>query len=106
MLLVGFHSKNSAILKTHQVDEAAYHLPLFKVGLSIQCGRLNVTQAVRVTGAQQQNVCRQDLIAAQTDEVSDSNLLPVFLHILLFIPTDRNENIYKHNTHLIKYILF
>lgn len=83
-----------ALLRTHQVDEAAHHLPLFKVGLSIQRGRLDVTQAVRVTGAEQQNVSRQNLIATQTDEISNPNLLPVFLHIFLFIPTEGTKTIW------------
>lgn len=66
---------------SHQVVEAADDLPLLEVGLSIQCGRLDVAEAVRVTGAQQQHVGREDLVTSQPDEVSHPNLLPVLLHI-------------------------
>lgn len=66
---------------SHQVKEAADDLPLFEVGLSIQCGGLNVAQTVWVTGAQQQDVSGEDLITSQPDEVSHPHLFPVLLHI-------------------------
>lgn len=66
---------------SHQVEEAADDLPLLEVGLSVQCGGLDVTQAVGVTGAQQQHVSREDLVTSQPDEVSHPHLLPVLLHI-------------------------
>lgn len=66
---------------THQVKEAADDLPLLQVGLSVQRGRLDVAQPVGVTGAQQQNVGREDLVTPEPDEVSHPHLLPVLLHI-------------------------
>lgn len=65
----------------HQVKEAADNLPLLEVGLSVQCGGLDVAQAVGVTGAQQQNVGGEDLVTSQPDEVSHPHLLPILLHI-------------------------
>lgn len=69
---------------SHQVKEAADDLPLLEVGLSVQRGGLDVAQAVGVTGAQQQDVGGQDLVASQPDEVSHPHLLPVLLHIASF----------------------
>lgn len=69
---------------SHQVKEAADDLPLLEVGLSVQCGGLDVAQTVRVTGAQQQNISREDLVTSQPDEVSHPHLLPVLLHIASF----------------------
>lgn len=66
---------------SHQVVEAADHLPLLQVGLSIQRGGLDVAQAVGVAGAQQQHVGGEELVASQPDEVSHPHLLPVLLHI-------------------------
>lgn len=66
---------------SHQVVEAADHLPLLEVGLSVQRGGLDVAQAVGVAGAQQQHVSGEDLVTSQPDEVSHPHLLPVFLHI-------------------------
>lgn len=65
----------------HQVKETADNLPLFQIGLSVQCGSFYVAQAVRIAGAEQQNVGRQDFITSQPDEVSHPRLLPVLLHI-------------------------
>lgn len=73
--------QKQTISQTDQFKEAADDLPLLEVGLSIQCGGLNVAQAVRVTGAQQQNISREDLVTSQLDEVSHPHLLPVLLHI-------------------------
>lgn len=66
---------------SHQVEEAADDLPLLEVGLSVQCGGLDVAQPVGVTGAQQQDVGGEDLVTSQPDEVSHPHLLPVLLHI-------------------------
>ena len=68
---------------SHQVEEAADHLSLLQVGLPVQRGGLNVTQAVWVAGAEQENVSRQDLVAAQPDEVPDPDLLPEALQVAL-----------------------
>lgn len=68
-------------LPPHQVKEAADDLPLLEVGLPVQRGGLDVAQAVGVTGAQQQNVGREDLVTSEPDEVSHPHLLPVLLHI-------------------------
>lgn len=54
----------------HQVKETADNLPLLQIRLSVQRGRLYVAQAVRIAGAEQQNVGRQDLVTSQPDEVS------------------------------------
>lgn len=74
-------SENVKERPPHQVKEAADDLPLLEVGLSVQCGGLDVAQAVGVTGAQQQNVGGEDLVTSQPDEVSHPHLLPVPLHI-------------------------
>lgn len=68
-------------LCAHQVHEAAHHLSLLQVGLSVQRSRLDVTQPVWIAGAQQQHVSRNDLITAQPDEISHTDLLPVLFHI-------------------------
>lgn len=66
---------------SHQIKEAADNLPLLEVGLSVQSRGLDVAQAVGVTGAQQQNVGREDLVTSQPNEVPHPHLLPVLLHI-------------------------
>ena len=63
------------------MEEAADHLSLLQVGLSVQRGGLDVTQAVGVAGAEQEHVRGQDLVAAQPDEVSDPDLLPEPLQV-------------------------
>ncbi len=97
--LIGFHHKHYTVLNTHQVDKAAHHLPLLEVGFTVQCGRLNLTQAVWVAAAEQQNIRWQNLIAAQTNEVSDPHLFPVFLHITFLTPTKgtRKQMWFTHN---------
>lgn len=72
---------------SHQVEEAADHLPLLQVGLPVQRGRLDVTQAVRVAGAQQQDVSGQNLVTSQPDEVSHPHLLPELLHVASVRPS-------------------
>lgn len=59
---------------------------MLQVGLSIQVGSLNVAQPIGVTGGKQQNVCRDDLIAAKTHEVSHTDFFPESVHIRLFFP--------------------
>lgn len=66
---------------SHQVEEAADHLSLLQVGLSVQRGGLDVTQAVGVARAEQEHVGGQDLVAAQPDEVSNPDLLPEPLQV-------------------------
>lgn len=74
---------------TYQLREATDHLPPLQVGLSVQVRSLDMAQAVRVTGRQQQNVRRYDLIAAKVDEVAHSDFFPVSIHILLLFPGER-----------------
>lgn len=74
---------------TYKLREATDHLPSLQVGLSIQVSSLDVAQPIRVTGGQQQNVRRYDLIAVKTDKVAHSDLFPVSNHILLFFPGKR-----------------
>lgn len=71
---------------TYELWEATDHLPSLQVGLSIQIGSLDVAQSIRVTGGQQQNVRRDDLIAAETHKISHSDFFPESIHILLFLP--------------------
>lgn len=72
--------------KSHQVKEAADHLPLLQVGLAVQCGRLNVAQVVRVARAQQQHISWENFVAAQFDEVPHLHLLPKLLHVTSICP--------------------
>lgn len=72
--------------ESHQVEEAADHLPLLQVGLAIQRSRLDVAEAVGVARAQQQHVGWEDLVAAQLDEVSHPHFLPELLHITSICP--------------------
>lgn len=72
--------------RSHQVEEAADHLPLLQVGLAVQRGRLDVTEAVGVAGAQQQHIGWEDLVAAQLDEVSHPHLLPKLFHVASIRP--------------------
>lgn len=85
---------------TYKLWEAADHLPSLQVGLSIQVGSLNVAQAIRVTGGQQQNVRRDDLIAAKTHKISHTDFFPESVHILLFLP-DKETVINKTGRRLI-----
>lgn len=73
--------KKSKERPSHQIKEAADDLPLLEVGLSVQRGGLDVAQTVGVTGAQEQNIGREDLVTSQPNEVSHPHLLPVLLHI-------------------------
>lgn len=75
----------------HQVNEASDHVPLLQVGLAVQRGRLDVAQAVRIAGAEQQHVGRHDLVAAQPDEVSHADLLPVLLQVAPLSPGPGEE---------------
>lgn len=71
---------------TYKLGEASDHLAPFQVGLPIQVGRLDVAQPIRVTGGEQQDVCRDDLIAAKTHKVSHADFFPESVHVLLLFP--------------------
>ena len=71
---------------TYKLGEASDHLAPFQVGLSIQVGCLDVAQPVGVTGVEQQDVCRDDLVAAKTHKVSHADFFPESVHVLLFFP--------------------
>jgi hypothetical protein len=73
-------------LVTYKLREATDHLSSLQVGLSVQVGGLNVAQPIGVTGGQEQNVRRDDLIAAKTHKVSHVDFFPESVHVLLFFP--------------------
>lgn len=71
---------------TYKLREAADHLPPLQVGLSVQVGGLDVAQPVGVTGGEQQNVRREDFVAAKTHKVSHVDFFPESVHVLFFFP--------------------
>jgi len=54
-----------------------------------------VAQSIRVTGGEQQNVRRDDLIAAETHKISHSDFFPESIHILLLLLDGKIER--EHN---------
>lgn len=77
------------------VATARGHLALLEVGLPINVGRLNIADALGVTGIQQEEVCRDDIVGLQFDEISQMDVAPLSWNKLSRVPAVTDQLINK-----------
>lgn len=76
----------------HQCGETRHHFPLLKVGLAIQIGRLHVAHTSGVGHVQKQDVCWDDLIGENLDEIPHPYILPSFFYKAPLAPGKRQTD--------------
>jgi len=79
--------------------QPGYHTALFQVVLAVNVRRVNVTYALSVTGPQQYDVGRNDLITGQMNDVTNMDVLPLLLNVTSLFPETSFDicQMYCHN---------